>query len=1056
MRKSSVFRKKPLVVLSITLLLSIGLFGGIWLNSFASDPESYTVETDITGEDISALHPDNLIKGKTPYYIKGHSQIDGNVEKVTDGEAGHIDFWASDSSNFRLVFKLDRMETIGSLLYAGHNGASHATGKYEFYIFDDFNVANEASFWTVDNLVVSYDNADGYYAQKITFSANSRPAGRYIGLRITDVSLADNDNTARIAEIGVYPPTPAANEIKVDAEAGRGGSIYPAGTVIVAKGGTQNFTVQAEEGFDVKSVTVNGEAVQLADGQYQFTAGEENAEIRAEFINLLGYTVDADIKDSDINQESPLYTENLIKDKTPIFVSHDHDPGQNIARLTDGIGVRVPGDYSHNYHLDFYVDDEDNLRMVFELDSLTSIHELLYAGFNTADNTTGKYEFYVFSEFDPANEPSPWPLDNLVVAYDNTVKRTNAQKIIFEPDRLPVGRYVGLRITDVSVCTAWQDDNARIAEIGVYGEQVNAFSIIATAGQGGSISPSGTVSVIAGQNKTFTVTPNNGYEVDTVLVNGQEVQLTDGKYVFYNVQEDATITATFKVLAPLIVDTGITSQNISEIHDNNLIKDFLPYFTGVNTGNEGNPSKLTDGEGATDNAHIDFYTDTSQDFFTLVYDLRTTATIDALLCAGPALSTHVLGGYEFYVSDTFDNETFWDESNKVCSYDNTVTKSFAQKFNFNNDAKPVGRYVGIRFTDPCIADGDSCVRISELGVYGVRETKAPTPNVTFHAATRVLSGTESGQKYRINNGAWMDIAIDLSGVVTGACTIEIYMPGIAGQIEDSDIQTITVGKSAKPAVTKTNETFEGRNDGKISGVNSTMEYRKEGGQWQNISGSVIENLTPGTYHVRVKASGQTLESDYAVVVIEKGSQEYTQQTITAFGQDVSVSGLLTEGVTLSVDPIGAGNIDYDVLLQLVDTESNTIIAAYNVTLISGEYSGNLTLTFTVGEENNGKTLNIYHKNANGQTENYTAECVGGKITIVVEELSPFLIAAPVASSNGGATSSGSDTFPSDGGNPSDSTPPTGDQNNMATWMMIMFSVVAAVLTFGLYRKNKAC
>ncbi len=1055
MKKLSAFRRKTLAGLSALLFILGGLFGSVWLNSIASDSGGYTVETNITGSDIADLHANNLIAGKTPYFISGnHEGGDGEISEMTDGLGAHIDFWARDNNNLRFVYKLDRMETIGSLLYAGHNGASNATGRYEFYVSDRFNPLDEASYWTTDNLVVSYDNTElKTYSQKINFTSDNRPSGQYVGIRITDVSVAADEDNSRVAEIGVYPPTPAAGEIIVDAEAGRGGSISPAGTVIVKTGETQNFDVEAEEGFEVESVTVNGEEVQLTDGQYQFTAGEENAVIRATFINLLGYTVDAGIKDSDIKPESALYTSNLIKDKEPIFVSHT--PEQDIMRLTDGIGV------SSEIHVNFYVIDSDNLRMVYELDDITSVHELLYAGYTNADHTTGKYEFYVFEQFDPQNEPSPWPLENLVASYDNTVTKTNAQKITFEENNRPVGRYVGVRITDVSVFEGgWVDNNARIAEIGVYGEQMQAFSITAAAGEGGSISPSGTVLVPEGKSKTFTITPDDGYEVDAVEVDGEEVQLTDGKYVFNNVQADATITATFKITVPLIEDTDITASNISESHDDNLIKDLLPYFTGVNTGIDGSPAELTDGIGATTNAHVDFYTSLSDDFFTLVYDLRATTTIDALLCAGPNILTHVLGEYEFYVFNQFDNATSWTEGNKVYTYDNTEIKSIAQKINFYNDDKPVGRYVGIRITNACIAENDNCVRISELGVYGLRDNKAPTPNVTFHAATRTLSGTESGQKYRIDGGAWQDIVTDLSEIVTGACTIEIYMPGIESVTEDSNIQTITVGKATKPTVTGTNETFEGKNDGKISSVDSTMEYRKDGDQWQAVSGATIENLAPGTYHVRVKANGQTLESDYAVVVIVKGDQEYTQQSISAPGQDVSVSGLLTEGAVLSVDPIAAGNIDYDALLSLVDTDANTIIAAFNVAVTEGEYTGNLTLTFTVGEENNGKTLTIYHKNENGQTKTYTAECTDGKITIIVEELSPFLLAAPKNGENtgpgGDTTSPNSETTSPDGGVPSDSTPPTGERNNMVPWLMLMFAGIAGVFTFSLHcQKTKS-
>ncbi|TQS81342.1 hypothetical protein A3206_07740 [Candidatus Methanomassiliicoccus intestinalis] len=71
------------------------------------------------------------------------------------------------------------------------------------------------------------------------------------------------------------------------------------------------------------------------------------------------------------------------------------------------------------------------------------------------------------------------------------------------------------------------------------------------AGKGGSISPSENVEVITGGNQTFTITSDSGYKVDKVLVDNNEVSLTDGKYTFSNVTENHSIKVTF-------VETGET------------------------------------------------------------------------------------------------------------------------------------------------------------------------------------------------------------------------------------------------------------------------------------------------------------------------------------------------------------------------------------------------------------------------------------------------------------------------------------------------------------------
>ena len=73
-----------------------------------------------------------------------------------------------------------------------------------------------------------------------------------------------------------------------------------------------------------------------------------------------------------------------------------------------------------------------------------------------------------------------------------------------------------------------------------------SFTITASAGTGGTISPSGSVSVNSGESKTFTIAPAACYDVDNVLVNGSAVTLTNGQYTFPPVTANQTISATFK------------------------------------------------------------------------------------------------------------------------------------------------------------------------------------------------------------------------------------------------------------------------------------------------------------------------------------------------------------------------------------------------------------------------------------------------------------------------------------------------------------------------------
>jgi hypothetical protein len=90
----------------------------------------------------------------------------------------------------------------------------------------------------------------------------------------------------------------------------------------------------------------------------------------------------------------------------------------------------------------------------------------------------------------------------------------------------------------------------------------SSYTISATAGTGGSISPSGSVSVTSGSSKSFTITPNSGYSVTSVAVDGTSVGAVTS-YSFSNVTGNHTIAATFTANAYTISATAGTGGSIS-------------------------------------------------------------------------------------------------------------------------------------------------------------------------------------------------------------------------------------------------------------------------------------------------------------------------------------------------------------------------------------------------------------------------------------------------------------------------------------------------------------
>ena len=90
------------------------------------------------------------------------------------------------------------------------------------------------------------------------------------------------------------------------------------------------------------------------------------------------------------------------------------------------------------------------------------------------------------------------------------------------------------------------------------GSGYSYYTIKATAGAGGSISPSGNVSVREGGDQTFTITPDKGYAVSNVKIDGKRIGAVKS-YTFENVRRTHTIEVIF-VKGTASASTGDSSD----------------------------------------------------------------------------------------------------------------------------------------------------------------------------------------------------------------------------------------------------------------------------------------------------------------------------------------------------------------------------------------------------------------------------------------------------------------------------------------------------------------
>lgn len=80
------------------------------------------------------------------------------------------------------------------------------------------------------------------------------------------------------------------------------------------------------------------------------------------------------------------------------------------------------------------------------------------------------------------------------------------------------------------------------------------YTINVTAGENGSVSQTGNVTVFGGSSKVLFVHPKEGYEIDKVLVNGTETEISENQYTFENITGDQTFEVTFKEIKEEVTD----------------------------------------------------------------------------------------------------------------------------------------------------------------------------------------------------------------------------------------------------------------------------------------------------------------------------------------------------------------------------------------------------------------------------------------------------------------------------------------------------------------------
>jgi hypothetical protein len=315
----------------------------------------------------------------------------------------------------------------------------------------------------------------------------------------------------------------AVNTWTITASAGANGSISPSGTVSVANGAAQTFSIIPSAGYHVATVTVDGSSVGAVTS-YPFSNVTANHTIAATFaINTWTITASAGANGS----ISPSGTVSVASGAAQTFTITPAT-GYHVATVTvDGSSVGAVTSYPFNN-----VTANHTIAATFAVNPYAITAS---AGANGSISPSGKVS--VASGATQAFTITP--------AANHKISGVKV-------DGKSIGAVSSYTFTNIA---ANHTISASFASI--------SYRIWATLEGGGSISPSGTLTVSSGANQAFTITPAPHYQLADVLIDGvSSGGVSSGKstrrvsYAFTNVAADHTIKAVFARIPAPVADAG--------------------------------------------------------------------------------------------------------------------------------------------------------------------------------------------------------------------------------------------------------------------------------------------------------------------------------------------------------------------------------------------------------------------------------------------------------------------------------------------------------------------
>ena len=400
----------------------------------------------------------------------------------------------------------------------------------------------------------------------------------------------DNSGAPQLDKLEITPKNVAVESYDITATAGEGGTITAEGLadgkVSVTEGESATFTIAANDGYEVSDVKVDGtsvgkrtsytfenvDAAHTIEATFAFT--NYTAANPFEFPTTKGTTKTLEAEYATTITEACGATEWRCEVNSEAWASN----GKYINSLNktstgaDSVAYAYNAPVAGTYKVTVtYRSGSDTNKLAWsEQDGKitagqvatpnSKVNNALQAKtveFNMVVTTAGAGTL-VFTAPDgdsPQTDKFDIELVKLADEADLTELQTaitNAEAILnaADKDKYSAAALVELQELvnagkQLTTASSQTDVDAKKAEITAKIADIQTqFTITATAGNGGKIAPTGATNVYKGTSKAFTITPNAGYHVDSLTVDGTAVNVVT-EYTFSDVTANHTIAVTF-------------------------------------------------------------------------------------------------------------------------------------------------------------------------------------------------------------------------------------------------------------------------------------------------------------------------------------------------------------------------------------------------------------------------------------------------------------------------------------------------------------------------------